>query len=398
MRVTENMRFNSMVNNLFSTESQYYEIMEKVASQKNVNRASDDPIAATKIIDIRKSMAEYEQYRKNMQMSDRWISAAESKLSSAFDLLVSAQEIAVGQSTATATAATRLTAAQSVEAIIQEMLNLANAKEGDRYLFAGTRNDTAPFTGTEMSAVIETAGKGEDNVFGGNVTSGGTYTGTGNQTYVLKVTTAGNLSAATCQISTDGGRTWNGVDLAMTGGVISLGDGVELTFDDLGGTEVFGENDVFYVNAMAGGFYKGNNQDLSLTINRGSSVTYNLTGEEVFTSAGSSGADIFKILNDLKTALEDNDAGAVADLIDDLKDAQNQISLNQSLCGTKLNHLEIAENNLSDYDEKLTSLLSETQDADLAELATKLAMKELALQASYSVAAKVGELSLLNFL
>ena len=37
------------------------------------------------------------------------------------------------------------------------------------------------------------------------------------------------------------------------GGSVDLGEGVTLTFDDLGGTEGFGENDIFYVNAIAPG-------------------------------------------------------------------------------------------------------------------------------------------------
>ena len=47
---------------------------------------------------------------------------------------------------------------------------------------------------------------------------------------------------------------------------------------------------------------------------------------------------------------------------------------------------------------QLDSLLSQTQDADLAELATKLSMKEIALQASYNIASRVGDTTILDFL
>jgi flagellin-like hook-associated protein FlgL len=383
-----------MVKNLFSTQVQYNDIMEKMATQKMVNRASDDPVAATKILDIQKSMAENEQYQNNMQMCNSWISLAESKLSGAYDILVNAQEIAVGQSTATATAATRNTAARSVEAIIQEMLNLANTKDGDRYIFSGTRNDVEPFSSMEMAASIETAKTAGNNVYGGSVTSSGLYIGTSNNTYALKIISAGALGAATYQISTDGGRTYGAEATMPASGTVTLPDGVQLDF----AAGDFGENDVFYVNAFAGGYYRGNNQDLNLTINRGSSITYNLTGSEVFTSAGSYGADVFKILNDLKLALENNDPVAIANQIDNLTKAQSQITMNQSLCGTKINHIEITKNNLLDLDENLTTVFSETQDADLTKLATILAMKELALNASYSMAAKIGDMTILNFL
>jgi flagellar hook-associated protein 3 FlgL len=398
MRVTDNMRFNTTVNNLFNTQSQYNDLMEKMASQKKVNRASDDPIAATKIIDIRQGIAANGQYRKNITDTEAWIALSESKLSGAYDLLVRAREVAVGQATATANAATRKVASQEVQSLIDEMASLANVKLGDRYLFSGSKNGAAPFSATPLDTTIEAAEKAGNNVFNGTAVSSGTYVGTTNKTYAVKITHEGSLAAASAQISTDGGRTWNGADLPLVGGALNLGDGIVLTFDDAAGDKTFGVNDIFVVNATAGGYYRGNSDPLSLTINRGTSITYNITGAEAFTATGGGSVDVFKTLNDLKDALDGNDVQGISDQLDNLKKAQDQVVLNQSLCGTKANHIEMAKSNLDTLDEKLTSLLSEAQDADLAELATKLSMKEIALQASYAMAAKISDISILKFL
>ena len=519
MRMTDNMRFNTAVTNLFNTQSQYYSLMEKMMSQKKVNRASDDPVAAMKIIDIRQGIAANEQYLKSIVDTDAWISMTESKLSSASDLLVSAQEIAVAQSTATASASSRKIAAQSVQSLIDEMASLANAQFGNRYIFSGSRNDVPPFSSTLSTAAIEQAQKAADNAFDGTVTSSGTYTGTVNNTYAVKITGGGALAAATYQFSADGGQTWNTVgniintvgaapitaatlikditgytgylntDYILMGGTdtdgvtvpadtrlalsatttvgdlltriqdvfgnvtasitsegklmintpgayanalavdinvkdaggaadntlrfdttgsltnmpmplagvpVDLGDGVKLAFDDLAGTKTFRENDIFYVNAIAGGYYQGNSDRLSMTVNRGMNITYNVTGAEAFTAEG--GVDVFKTLNDLRDALDANNAPAIAGQLENIRSAQNQIVLNQSLCGAKANHIEMAKSNLSSFAEKLTSLLSEKQDADLADYATKLSRTEIALQASYSVAAKISDITILNFL
>lgn len=407
MRITDNMRFNTTVNNLFNAQSQYNDLMEKTVSQKKVNRASDDPIAATKIIDIRQGIAANGQYRKNIQDSDAWISMTESKLSGAYDLLVKAKEIALGQATATANATSRKIASRNVQSLIDEMAGLANTKFGDRYLFSGSKNGAAPFSTTPGEARIEAAEKAGNNVFEGTALSSGAYSGTANKTYAVKITGAGSLAAATAQISTDGGRTWNdktedGTDLsvagAMAGGDINLGNGVVLTFDDAAGAKPFGKNDIFVVKATAGGHYQGNNDRLSITINRGMSVTYNITGAEAFTASEGAGTDVFKTLNDLKNALDGNDLQGISSQLENLKNAQDQIILNQSLCGTKASHIEMAKNNLDNLDEKLTSLLSEAQDADLADYATRLSMKEIALQASYAMVAKLSDTSILKFL
>lgn len=407
MRITDNMRFNTTVSNLFNAQSQYNDLMEKMVSQKKVNRASDDPVAATKIIDIRQGIAANEQYRKNIADSDAWISMSESKLSSAYDLLVKAREIALGQATGTANAASRTIASRNVQSLIDEMAGLANTKLGDRYLFSGSKNGAAPFSTTPGAARIEAAEKAGNNVFEGTALSSGTYSGTTNKTYAVKITGGGSLAAATAQISSDGGRTWSdttedGTDLSvagtMAGGDINLGDGVVLTFNDAAGAKAFGKNDIFVVDATAGGYYQGNNDRLSMTINRGMGIAYNITGADAFTASGGAGVDVFKTLNDLKTALDGNDVQGISGQLGNLKGAQDQVILNQSLCGTKASQIEMVKNSLDNLDEKLTSLLSEAQDADLADFATRLSMKEIALQVSYAMAAKLNDTTILKFL
>ena len=328
------------------------------------------------------------QYKQNMDSANSWITATESHLISAYDLLVNAQEIAVGQSTATASESTRKIMAQNVQSLIDEMGRLANAKLGDRYLFSGSRDDIAPFSTVPLAATIEAAAKADDNIFQGTVVSSGAYTNSSNKTYVIKitdVTSVGDLlGEAEYQSSTDGGKTWSAAATLPAGGSVDLGDGVTLTFDDLGGTEGFGMNDIFYVNAIAPGYYRGNDGNLSMPISRGISIDYNIKGSDAFTAAGSnSSVDIFKTLNDLKDALNSNNVQGISAQLDNVKKAQNQITLNQSLSGSKANSIEITKNNLEEVDIQLDSLLSQTQDADLADLATKLSMKEIALQASY---------------
>ncbi len=517
MRITDSMRFNTMVNNLNHTQSDYNEISEAISTQKKVNRASDDPVAATRILDIRRGKAAIEQYKQNMDISRSWISATETTLSSAYDMLNTAMGIALGS--AGADAATRENAAANIQDIIDSMLSLANTKWGDRYLFSGTREDVAPFTDALSAATIDPPQAAAGNTFAGTVVSSGAYTGGTNKTYAVKITSDGLLGAATYKFSTDGGRTWSADASTPLNGAISVGDGVTLTFDDVSGTNPFGENDVFYVNATAAGYYQGNDENLSIPINRGTNDEYSLTGAEVFTAAGAGGVDVFQTLHALRAALAsdaiantagstpvtaatllkdidgysgysntdyvhlegtdtsgnvvsddtlaitdtttvgdllgkigsafgdatasiasdgklkvvDNTSGAsllavtidirnmggssdstlqynegqtfiidqakvLSDQVLDLQKAQKQILVNQAECGTKTAHLEIVKNNVTAFNESLSSLLSETQDANVTELAMKLSMKEIALKTSYSIAAKLNSTSILDFL
>ena len=517
MRITDSMRYNTMVNNLNNTQSDYNDISEQIATQKKVNRASDDPVTATRILDIQQGKAAIEQYKQNMEFSNSWISATSTTLSSAYDMLQTATGIALGSTGADA--ATNENSAANIQDIIDSMRSLANTKWEDRYLFSGTRQDTLPFTDAPSGATIDQARAAGSNTFGGTVVSSGAYTGNTNKTYALKITAAGALGAATYKFSTDGGRTWSADAPTPANGVISLGDGVTLTFNDAGGTKPFGVNDVFYVNATAAGYYQGSDENLSMTINRGTNDEYSLTGAEVFTAAGASGIDVFETLHALKDALSsdavantaggtpvtsatllkdidgytgysstdyvhlagtDTDGNAVldnsltitatttvgdllgkieaifgnvtasiasdgklnvvdntsgksllavkigirnadnssdatlqfndgdtsiidqqkvlSDQVTDLQKAQKQILVNQAKCGTKTANLEMVKNNVTAFDESLSSLLSDAQDANVTELAMKMSMKQVSLNTSYAIAAKLDSTSILNFL
>ncbi|HEM48966.1 MAG TPA: flagellar hook-associated protein 3, partial [Caldithrix sp.] len=359
IRVSENMKFNTMVNNLFRVQDSYNEFMENMATQKKINRPSDDPIGMSRVLSLRKSKASVEQYSRNIDNCNSWIEITESKLYSVDELLMDAKEITIAQSTATASAETRSISAVAVQQIIDEMLSLANAKYGDRYLFSGTMMDEAPFSssytdngrignfiaagnntfdgdvtasgtyagvpyvvrivtggdlgeatyevsddggntwgpsstvpasgtislpggldltfhnnGTNQLAAgdtfsLHTVEAAEDNTFDGDVNAGGSYTGSQNKTFVVKIVDSGSFADATYRVSSDGGKTWGGLESDLDTGTITLGDGIDLTFT--AGTTDLTADDIFYVNAFTPGYYNGNSEEFSINIGRDTS-------------------------------------------------------------------------------------------------------------------------------
>lgn len=406
-RVSENMKFNLVVNNLFSIQNKYNKLMEQMASQKKINRPSDDPLGMSRVLDYRKTTASIEQYRENIEHSKAWLTITESKLSSVSVLLRSAKELAVAQSTGTATDETRQIAAGSMqEDMIDGMLTLMNSKLGERYIFSGSKTDVQPFASSVFTATIENPVAATENNFDGSVsvTPAAAYTGTTNKTYVIKITGwVGGTRTATYDVSDDGGETWvttgNTFVLPIAGSVATtdIGDGIDVTFTD-DGTLDLAADDIFYVNGLTAGYYRGNGEDLQVEIGKDAPIAYNVPGESVFTDKGNGTIDIFDILNDLKTALENNNIDGIQAQIERLNDAENQVSLNIAKCGTRMNRLEIAEGTFIDLDVKIADLLASTEDADIIDLSTKLAMKEMALQASYRVATSIGQSTILNFL
>ncbi|MBW2646920.1 MAG: flagellar biosynthesis protein FlgL, partial [Deltaproteobacteria bacterium] len=58
----------------------------------------------------------------------------------------------------------------------------------------------------------------------------------------------------------------------------------------------------------------------------------------------------------------------------------------------------IAKSNMADMEMDLAGLISKVEDADVSEIITKFAMKEVVLKASYSVASRIGNLTIIDFL
>jgi len=146
MRVTNKMITDNMASNIFKNAERLNKIMEVASSNKQINRPSDDPIGMMKILDYRTTLSKINQYNRNITRAASWLTLTESSLAEAENPLIKAKEIALSQSSGTAGAETRMIVAEEVEEIFDQVLSLANSKQGDSYIFGGFRTDIAPFT------------------------------------------------------------------------------------------------------------------------------------------------------------------------------------------------------------------------------------------------------------
>lgn len=145
MRVTNKMMTDQAVYNITQRLQQLESVQEKISSGKEVNKPSDNPAGMAKILDYRKNLAAFNQYERNIGVGKSWLNASESALDHANEIVNRAREIAIAQSNATATKATREIARKELENLVGQMLQLANTKLGDRYIFGGFKTEQPPF-------------------------------------------------------------------------------------------------------------------------------------------------------------------------------------------------------------------------------------------------------------
>jgi flagellar hook-associated protein 3 FlgL len=145
MRITQNMMSNIFMSNLRRQTEAMLQRQEQIASQKRINRPSDDPAGMGRVLAGRSSLSEIGQYADNIKQGKTRLEHSEETLKLVDELVQQARRIAEEKSGGEVTAAERSLAAEQVREIYDQVLQLANSKFGDRYLFSGDQTDTAPF-------------------------------------------------------------------------------------------------------------------------------------------------------------------------------------------------------------------------------------------------------------
>ena len=144
MRVTLNTMTESLVRYLNTQNEALYDRQTIIASQKRINKPSDDPIAMGKILDYRQTQSTIDQYQANIRSGMTRLDFTETTLSLVDDLLQIVRSI--GQTEADGTTESRQWAADEVKMLYEQILDLANSKLNNNYIFSGYQTKTAPFS------------------------------------------------------------------------------------------------------------------------------------------------------------------------------------------------------------------------------------------------------------
>ena len=146
--------------------------------------------------------------------------------------------------------------------------------------------------------------------------------------------------------------------------------------------------------------WTGNNEALQLEIGVGVKLTINLTDSSMNNFFVGNGSDpgvidfCRELVNDIEAGNLDavNAALTTADkFIDNLLTARSTI-------GAKVNRLELQQSRLDSTQISYTSLLSQNEDADIAEVIMNLKMQESVYRASLAAGARIIQPSLVDFL
>jgi flagellar hook-associated protein 3 FlgL len=140
------MMYNNTLYNIFTNNEGLLKAQEELSSGKRINKPSDDPTGLNRVLDYRARISSADQHIRNIDEGVAWLNLADSTLNTMSEVLRRAKEISVSQAGAPATAETRKIYAKDIDNIISQMVMLGNASIGGKYIFAGQKTNTAPFT------------------------------------------------------------------------------------------------------------------------------------------------------------------------------------------------------------------------------------------------------------
>jgi len=142
MRISERLRYDMTNERVDRAKAGNSAMMEQISSLKKINRLSDDPTGAARVLRGRDRLKALEQFQKNAEYSKGYMERSETALSGIHDSLIRAKELSVAMANSTYGPESREAASREVRELLNTVVSLANTRFAGRYVFSGFRTQT----------------------------------------------------------------------------------------------------------------------------------------------------------------------------------------------------------------------------------------------------------------
>ncbi|KQN50791.1 flagellar biosynthesis protein FlgL [Pseudomonas sp. Leaf48] len=147
MRISTGQFYESTAANYQKNFANAVKSSEEASSLVRVNTAADDPVGASRLLQLGQQASMLDQFNANTNTIKASLGQTESVMTSINNVLQRAKELAIGSGNGNLTDADRQANASELGQIEEQLLSLMNAKdENGTYIFAGSKGDTPPFS------------------------------------------------------------------------------------------------------------------------------------------------------------------------------------------------------------------------------------------------------------
>ena len=217
MRISQNMIYSGSIQYMNSALSNLAAAQEQNASQKKINRPSDDPAGYAEARNLDTIIKTLDQYSDNIGVAKSWLNQADSTLLEVSTAMTSIRELAEQAATGTLSSENRQEIATQVRALFSQVLSLANTTVSGNSLFAGQKTDGAAYTEV-LYATMEDQTLTQDAVVS---VAGGSDTSV--LVHFSNSGTIGGTAGIAYSYSSDCGATWTSGTLAAGSTTLDLG-------------------------------------------------------------------------------------------------------------------------------------------------------------------------------
>ena len=440
IRVSSNQMIYNYKKQLNDANARQDKLLEQGDGSK-LHRPSDDSVAYTKYLRYDTSQQENEQYQENVSTGVSWMKASDAALVSMTDIQTTFKEKTVAAANGDKTNEDMAAIGKEMMAEIQQLVSLGNTQQGDRYLFAGQKDTTQPFSLSEKEVkrgLAKTLSEKASNYFRGNdgaetmgtVRQMLTLTGSDGNTYYLntrdghiytkdfvengyKQKTASNANAFVAPTVDSVGKldNWSGgTDVSTyfknTGEIIDAAANEKYPLSGNGMKFKFTTIDQKIAT------YQGDDKYISMTKKNGTteptSDTVNVTGLEIW------GTDIFDnadsgnapsgtaMLNEMLTVQKQVTSAEFSWLSDDGQTISDQAHATTVTTETRLGARQQLYNSVAKMLDNQNVLIkqdvTDVSAVDVAALATKLMEEQTVYNMSLALGARILPQSLADYL
>lgn len=145
-RTSQRGTYRNINNNLDLLSYRIAQLSNKIASEKSINKPSDNPSGAAAVLRNRTLLSEISQYTDNINYSNNWLTNTGNVMDSIKGALDEIYAKAEQGATDTYSADQRRIIATEIDALFQSIVQFADSKFGDNYLFSGQEVGTQPFS------------------------------------------------------------------------------------------------------------------------------------------------------------------------------------------------------------------------------------------------------------
>lgn len=410
MRISTLQSFNKGLNSILDNQNQVNNTQQQVSTGRRVLTPADDPIAATKILQLQQDQALREQFGKNMTGAQGRLTLEETQLSGITDNLTRLKELTVKAGDGSMTITDRQAIAAEVRQILGATVDLMNSKDaGGEYLFGGFKGATLPFQQNENGRYDYAGDEGQR--FLAIASSTTVATGDNGKNLFVDVEAADN--------------TFNTTVNPLNEGAAFISPG--FVVDEEKYAEFYPEDLVITFNADSAITPPGKNYTIrqasdgrvvegkdAQAYSEGTEIVVAgiavkisgqpEPGDEFFANSSEKQSitdTIYRLMDGLNN-LEDNptDSATLTNLLEDtlnnLAFAQSSISEVRSEVGARLNVVENTQGLAADIELVSKEVLSKLSDVDFAEAVSRLSLQSFLLETAQQSYAKIQNLSLFN--